>query len=679
MDTKKIEKRDYGREFEEEVRAFLEEKLHFSDVKGGPDFHIAAEGEKNQIDACGRFKDILFVFECKASGRRTKKNLRQDIHATINRAGIVWKNYKNIPEYSHCKFVKFIFITKKIEIPESEREMFKNTHVWYADHELLEYYSDLYEKIGEYAIYNFLADYGIQPATSEQLKVTALRTNLGKYKVYSFYAHPKELLKFAYVARRRSLKENFYQRMLDKSRIKKIQYFLDGGGIFPTNIILSLKEGEKTFEKSNCSTASKDSEVGILTIKNNYAACWIIDGQHRLYSFARSKSDVLIPCIAFDEIDIDIERRFFLEINREQRPIQPDLIWDLEGLANPDSPRGIISNIVRTLNNREPFLDKIYIPVKGSKIDKLVNMAAFCNGLVNASLTKQITPNCLGIKNPLFTEITKTMTNRSASVLERYFTLLSESFKDGYKDFIFGNAGIPIMLYVFEPILSRIARIPSFNDIQQYTDAIVDFFELNYSDAEAVKVLKTESLGEGSRRRIARQIGLHIRKKLSDNDFWPKMEQAESMSEIRDMERRMANLISVKLSSITTGWEKQRIPQSIYQVAKKRMEKDETRFDQNLDLGDELQIILQKNNWEEVFERVFIKKDGFLDQKELELAFRYLSMIRNPAAHGKSVMFSKEDLDQCAIYLQKLSRVVPEIIDEYSDTSDDLAIVENNT
>ena len=60
-----VEKRDYGKEFEEEVKTFLKETLQLSDVKGGPDFHIAPEGKSNQIDACGRYKDILFVFECK--------------------------------------------------------------------------------------------------------------------------------------------------------------------------------------------------------------------------------------------------------------------------------------------------------------------------------------------------------------------------------------------------------------------------------------------------------------------------------------------------------------------------------------------------------------------------------------------------------------------------------------
>jgi len=668
MKEKKIIKKDFGREFEEEVKAFLEEKLQFLDVKGSSNFHIASSGKKNQIDACGRYGNILFVFECKASGRKTKRSLRQDIFATKERARIVLENYKNIPEYANCKFVKFIFITKKIEISDAEKDLFEDTNFCYADENLLEYYSDLYDKIGEYAIYNFLADYGIRPPGYEQLQFTAIKTKIGKHKVYSFYARPKELLKFSYVARRRSLNENFYQRMLDKSRIKKIQQFLSNGGVFPTNVVISLKNKDKDFKKIDCKETSKDLEIGILTIRNSYNACWIIDGQHRLYSFAKSKSNDLIPCIAFDEINIEDERSFFLEINREQKPIQSDLIWDLEGLSNPNTSRGIISNIVRTLDNREPFLGKIYIPARGSKSGKSVNMAAFCNGIFNASLTKRITPNCVGIENPLFVDITRTITNRIAGVLERYFMSLEEKIKREYASFVFGNAGIPIMLYLLEPIIAHIGRIPSYVHLEKYIDAIVEFFEDNYPKEEDLKKLKSEVNSEGARRNIAKQIGLYIRREIKDKRFWPKMEHNEFVKEIIDMERRIANLIYVQLSQITTSWEKQRVPQVIYKIAKRRMKRDGTRFDENLSLGDELQIITKGDNWDDVFEGIFINKNGFLDKKELETSFSYLFKIRNPASHGKSVISSKEDLDLCGIYLQKLSRVVPEVIPEYSNS-----------
>lgn len=666
-------KKDYGKEFEEELKDFLVEKLGFEDVKGDNGFHIAPEGESNQVDVAGRYDDILFIFQCKAAGRKVKKSLRDDILSTRERMRIAIKNYKNISEYSKCKLVVPVFITKRIIIPETEKELFysgKDPKIWYADESLLEYYSELCDKIGKYAVYNFLADFNVKFTKSGDLELLSLKTKFKNYFVYNFFANPKELLKFAYVARRRSTKENFYQRMLEGPRIRKIKQFLDQGGIFPTNIIISLKKGEIEFKKNN-DNLSNDIDVGLLRIKNSFNACWIIDGQHRLYSFANSKSDCLVSCLAFENIDIEDERRFFLEINREQRPIKPDLIWDLEGLANPDTKRGKISNIVRTLNNRDPFLDKIYIPVKGSRRGKVVNMAAFCNGIQNAKLTKRITPNIFGKENPLYDDSVKKMTKRCARVLEDYFQLLDRTFDDrDQKDFIFGNAGIPILLYVLEPIVAHINKIPSKENMNKYVLAIENFFNEHYSTTEKIKILKSETTGEGLRNNIAKQMGLHIRKYIRDDSFWPTMEEFDFIKNIIETERSIARFISHSLSEITTSWEKQRVPQSIYRIVKGRMSKDGTDFDENLDLGDECQIITRKDNWDEVFGDILLGSEpGFMNKGEIEIAFNYLSKIRNPKLHGKkSSLNNKVDFDQCKIYLERLNKIIPKYISEDEDS-----------
>lgn len=668
MQTKR---RNYGREFGEEVKSFIENKFNFKDVKGDPNFYIVPPGKSNQIAVCGRWHDFLFVFQCNAAGRQIKKSLREQILATRERSRIILKNYKNIHEYSNCSFVVFIFITKKIELPEKDIDLLENEKpkIWHADEHTLEYYADLHDKVGKYAIYNFLADFGIRPHESDQMLIPALQTKLGRYKVYSFYAKPKDLLPFAYVARRRSTKENFYQRMLEKSRIKNIKEFLDNGGVFPTNIIISIKGGRENaeFRENVGACSSQGISFGNLIIKNSYNACWIVDGQHRLYSYAKSKSNCVIPCVAFHDISIEEERGFFLEINREQRPIQPDLIWDLEGLANPDTPRGIISNIVRTLNNREPFIGTIYIPVKGTRSGKLINMAAFCNGIWNSRITREITPNCIGKKNPLYDDVVRTMVNRNAGVLGRYFSYIYEKVEPDHSQFIFGNAGVPIMLYLLEPIVARIGRTPSTPDFKKYILSIKKFFKQNYPSLRHIEKLREESNSEGRRKSIAREIGLFIRTDIKDKSFWPRMEESKLEQEIIRMERRIGKLICNELSQITTSWETRRLPQAIYTNARRKMDKDGTDFDENLDLAEERQIIIQKNNWLEVFKKIFINADGFGDQKELELAFDYLSKIRNPKFHGKSVRFKKEDFDLCDIYLQKFNRVVPEIPSELDD------------
>ncbi len=537
-------RRDFGREFEEEVKLFLEEKFRFEAVK--KNIHIAPEGKSNEVDVCGRRGDILFVFQCRAAGRRSNPNLIEKIMATRERAKIVLENYKNVPEYSSCKFVVFVFITKKIDLPDAQKRLLEegSPKIWYANESVLEYYSDLYDKIGDFAVYNFLADFGIRPDKSEQMYVTALRSKLGNYNVYSFYVRPKQLLKFSYVARRRSSKEDFYQRMLEKSRIKKIQNYLDSGGIFPTNLIISLKSGEQEFRKINCPELPRHVDIGILTIKNSYNACWIIDGQHRLYSFAKSRSRAMVPCIAFNNLSIEDEKSFFVSINKKQKPIQPDLLWDLAGKMNPSNNEEqiewIISNIVRKLYFREPFKEKIYIPVYGSKSGKSINMAAFCNGILNSRISLEITPNCVGNLNPLFANIPEATVNRVSSALEKYFNGLNSFLGEQYKNFIFGNAGIPIMLYLLEPIIARIGKIPKIEDLNKYIFVIKKFFEETYSLPEQIDSLGNETTSEGSRKNMAKQIGDYIKRELNDKDFWPKMEESDFVNDIISMERRLA-------------------------------------------------------------------------------------------------------------------------------------------
>ena len=40
----------------------------------------------------------------------------------------------------------------------------------------------------------------------------------------------------------------------------------------------------------------------------------------------------------------------FLDINENQKPVSPDLVWDLRGTLTPKEPKGIISRIVKELD-----------------------------------------------------------------------------------------------------------------------------------------------------------------------------------------------------------------------------------------------------------------------------------------------------------------------------------------
>lgn len=673
---------DYGSEFKEEVRSFFKDKFKVN-VFGGPNFHIAPDGKKNQIDACFKWNDTLLIFECKAAGKRISKSMHGEILKFILKAKIAHENYHKLPEFSKCKYVRFIFLTKKILLSEVDQSLLKDNKpsIYYADDSVLEYYSELHDKIGEYALYNFLADFEIFPPYEEDLQMIALSANIKGYSTFLFYADPKKLLKFSYVARRRYNYENFYQRMLERKRIINIQKFIDEkGGIFPTDIILSIKRGYTKFFESELAKKEiygfpKDIRFGRLNIKKAYDSCWIIDGQHRLYSFAKSKSNCLIPCLAFENIGWENERRFFLEINREQKPIPSDLIWDLEGQANPQKIEGIISNIVKRLNNAEksPFYGLVYIPLFGSKSGKIIKISALCNGIYNSKiLTADPFPNNIGERrNYLLSDNPLTCVNRASRILRDYFDVLCENLPNEQKKFVLGNAGSPIMLYLLEPILSHILfkhpGEPRRTEFVQYAKLIKDYFDKNYPDSISINALKGETTSEGSRRILAKRIGQYIRSSLRDNKFWITMEESDIEEAASKMERRIGGLIGSTLNALNKNWQKQRVQEKIRAVVFARSESEGSSFEDCLNLGQEKDIIVRDDNWNGVFKDLFVGKNKFQNIDELKLGFDYLSKVRAPAAHKKRIAFSDEFYEQCKLYLKKFDNIVPETTDADAD------------
>lgn len=370
-------KQDIGTKFEDRVRDFFKQlKLEWvSETK----FNIAPRGQANQIDVAAKINRALIIIECKASGKRSEKDFRSEILEFKQKIRLATQGISHVPEVSDCNKIIPVFATSRCRPTAANLELLtaSQPNILHVDEQFLQYYDDLYDKIEVYAKYSLLADLKIRPQENEKLDIPSISSDLRGIKTFLFLVDPKKLLKYTYVARREVGAEEFYQRMIEKQRILKIQKFIDESlGIFPTNLVISLKNNNDwEFQPSQkirweFKSMPKEIEAGILTIKNNYGNCWVIDGQHRLYSFANSKSNCLVPCIAFANVNMPKERSFFLEINREQKPIKSDLIWDLDGQADPEcnKPNGLISNIVRELNacskpnHENPFKNKIYIP-----------------------------------------------------------------------------------------------------------------------------------------------------------------------------------------------------------------------------------------------------------------------------------------------------------------------------
>ena len=676
--------------FEQDMRTFLT-SMGCTAVKGGINFHIAPPQQSNQIDACGRYGNILFIVECTAANRRSSRptDLRTKIMGLHTKIQLARQAYRNIPEYADCDTIVPIFATKKYALTEANERLLKDgirgQRIYHIEETFLEYYGDLIDMVGHYAIFNILYEFGINPPREEKLITDAIKTKIKGYDCYLFYAQPKDLLKFTYVARRNSQKENFYQRALTKSRLSAIRKFVENSGkFFPTNLVISLKGHGKYYFAANqrASPISSDFEIGKLELRNSYAVCWIIDGQHRLYSFAKSSIQFPVPCIAIEDPHFEKERDFFVDINKEQKTVPSDLIWDLEGDKDPGckTEEGLISNVVKTLDNggdrlwdqeKSPFIGKVDMP-SSEKTSPIIKLAAFCNGILNAGITSPNLADAIGGGNPmLVVDNGITSKNRLAKTIAKYFTMIDEKTSDGtpfnieLNSFLLGNTGVPILLYVLEPVLSKIgASVPNREQLRQYIDLIISYFGVTYQNKPAeIKKLKQVLTGEGARRNISREIGRHMKAQLRDEQFWTKLGNPELYETIVKIERALGNMLADKLYSMDSEWQRRRLPQGMFDLISRRMRAG-GNFQDYLNIGDEKSIIIKADNWDSIFNTIFTGEKVFQDKNEFSDACDNLGRNRAPWAHGRAIENVSADLQLCKGFIGKFRIVLKSYLQE---------------
>jgi DGQHR domain-containing protein len=180
--------------------------------------------------------------------------------------------------------------------------------------------------------------------------------------LYTFEASPYELLSVARVYRRDALPDlveagsNKYQRPLVADKLRKMRrtVLTDPDFIFPSAILAVLSPGCR-FER----------EARTLEVPDQYGALSIIDGQHRLFSYADSdlhaeikdSARILVTAIQFDHSnDLNIRQlsaRIFVEVNTNQTTVPRTHLDAIayEVLGHTDA-RALAAAVVLRLNAR---------------------------------------------------------------------------------------------------------------------------------------------------------------------------------------------------------------------------------------------------------------------------------------------------------------------------------------
>lgn len=330
--------------------------------------------EHKQIDifAVDTENKIVFLVECKASEKSKKRPFKTEIESLISMREGFTKSIHQI--FGKDYKIKMIFATRKYRITKEEEDSvrLKNAHIYHLDDNKYTYLQNILSNYATSSRYQFLGHIlKGEKINDETIKIPALNGKMGNKEYYMFSLEPSYLLQIGYVLHRvRANSEDSptYQRMLLKSRLKKIgDYLNEGHHFFPNSIIINFNESKVVKVKfepgENSSKTESNSRFGMVEIPMAFAIANIIDGQHRVYGYSASeyfKKDT-IPVVAFMNMTTEEQLEMFIDVNQNQKAISPDLIDTLQENLNWDNAHydsrmlALKSSIIRVLGETQGY------------------------------------------------------------------------------------------------------------------------------------------------------------------------------------------------------------------------------------------------------------------------------------------------------------------------------------
>ncbi|CAH0137643.1 MULTISPECIES: DGQHR domain-containing protein [unclassified Pedobacter] len=298
--------------------------------------------------------------------------------------------------------------------------------------------------------------------------IPAIPVKQGENEFYIFTINAKKLLSISYTSERTQNNRDGIQRGLRRDRLIKIGKYLQGETsgmpILPNTIIVSL---------------SSDSyfKNGLLHIANKeFAEAFVIDGQHRLWSFSEEfskKTDINIVVSAFIALGNEKKALIFKTINGEQTKINPSLVYDLipmlrekDWVKFEDLRSQEIVSYFNTYEN-SPWAKKISMVGEPGKIISQSSLMAAIKKLFKKGHIFYSSGNVDDLYEAVIQE----------NLLNEYFISVSDAYSVEWdnKDYLLSKyVGVSAILMLLELIV---------NDIRQ-NKSIVDEKGLNITSAD---------------------------------------------------------------------------------------------------------------------------------------------------------------------------------------------------
>ncbi len=320
-------------------------------------------------------KRFLFLFECKSGKKLREVNKEigaweRDTQKMRSRGTrVVSSDHNRIKstDVNKAEFIKVCFVVgeKYDEAHFEELHRMLERHSFVAwDSDVLKYYQTIASTVKRWMSFEILREFGVSLEATNILKRRAVEVRQGDNEMYLMALSPSVLLRIGYVSRRASGTPDAYQRILNKDRINRISSFLQRrDALLPNAIIIAFDESDEIQSQIRY-------DKGNLYFPNTYCSAWIIDGQHRVFGFSNTRlsgsseddESFLLPVVAFRNLDLTTQSRTFVDINYNQKKIDPTLLCAIAtSVGDLRNELTWPSLLVTELNNCDPLKNKVKV------------------------------------------------------------------------------------------------------------------------------------------------------------------------------------------------------------------------------------------------------------------------------------------------------------------------------
>ncbi|MBF4593745.1 DGQHR domain-containing protein [Curtobacterium flaccumfaciens] len=638
-------------------------------------------GDKKQIDVLAVDDEVILVVECKSSAaaQPPAHSFKTEVEAISGyRIGLIQSIKKDFPNHK----IRFVFATNNFNVSPSTKERFVNAQIVHLDEDAISYYIQLGQHLGKAGKYQLLGTlFAGTKIPGMDTAVPAIQSKMGGHTYYSFNIEPERLLKLSYVLHRNAANSQLmptYQRLIKRTRLKKVAKFVDEGGFFPNSLIINFDVKKLNF--SPAAGQVGESRIGVLDLPQLYRCAYVIDGQHRLYGFADSTraASELVPVVAFVGLPPTDQVRLFMQINENQQAVpknlqntlNSDLLWDSKDLS--EKSKALRLRIAQALEDAKssPLRGRIILGENRKDARRCITIEAIANGLARGNLLGKFLKSSVKTPGLMYLVDNPTTMDHVAPLLEMVFQLLRdelpEQWEAGDAGYVFINNGVEGVLRLVSDLVAMKKKageidpqanspleifvsirgdlLTAIDYLRQADSTVASDLKRTYGSSGGVRYLRRLQTAVASANQAFKPDGLEEYLKSEAKEF-----NGSAFSMVNDIERLLHDKVRARLEQeFGETWIKECVPLQVYRDANERATDRSWEADgEEVDWWDclylsDYQKIMRKSQavWDVGFGEGFTppelrgKKGSWKDRSS------WMSVIidaRNAVAHARSI------------------------------------------